>query len=100
MIKENPAEDVQLVLNATRETVDPRQYNLPTGTDVAVIIPTERNDISSRDVVIYKSASHHPTGQSMMIINTEHPMYDPLMYVLMFPYGDKGWELGCHTSRN
>ena len=19
-------------------------------------------------------------------------MYDPLMYVLMFPYGDKGWE--------
>ena len=20
-------------------------------------------------------------------------MYDPLLYVLMFPYGDKGWEL-------
>ena len=25
-------------------------------------------------------------------------MYDPLIYVLMFPYGDKGWELGCHKS--
>ena len=25
-------------------------------------------------------------------------MYDPLMYVLMFPSGDKGFQLGCNTS--
>ena len=100
VINEKPTEDVQLVLKATRDTVDPTRYNLPTGTDVAVIIPTERNDISHRDVVIYKSAAQHPTGQSLMKISTEHPMYDPLMYVLMFPYGDKGWELGKHKSQN
>ena len=100
VIKENPTGDIQLVLKTTREIVDLRRYNLPVGTDVAVIIHTEHNDISSRDIVIYKSASQHPTGQSLMKISTEHPMYDPLMYVLMFPYGDKGWELGCHTSKN
>ena len=26
-------------------------------------------------------------------------MYDPLMYVLMFPLGDKGWEKD-HASKN
>ena len=89
-----------MVLKATRQTIDPRRYNLPTGTDVAVIIPTEKNDTSRRDVAIYKSSVNHPAGQSLMRISTEHPMYDPLMYVLMFPYGDKGWELGCHKSGN
>ena len=59
VIKENPTEDIQLALKTTRHTVDPRRYNLPTGTDVAVIIPTENSDISSQDVVVYKSVSQH-----------------------------------------
>ena len=63
VIKEKPTENVQLGVKATRDTIDPRRYNLPTGTDVAVIIPTERNDITSRGIVIYKSTLH-PTGQT------------------------------------
>ena len=55
VIKEKPTEDAQLDLKTTRNTIDPRRYNLPTGTDVAVIIPMERNEISRRDVVIYKN---------------------------------------------
>ena len=94
-IKDNPAEDIQLVLKETRDTIDPRRYNLPTGTDIAVIIPTERNDISKRDVVICKNSAKHATGKAMMKISTEHPIYDPLMYVLMFPYGDKDGSLGA-----
>ena len=27
-------------------------------------------------------------------------MYDPLIYILMFPYGDKGWELGSFHASN
>ena len=65
-----------------------------------MIIPTERNDITSQDVVIYKSTTQHPTGQNLMKICIEHPMYDPLMYVLIFPHGDKGWELGKHTLKH
>ena len=27
-----------------------------------------------------------------MSMKSTHPMYDPLMYVLIFPYGDMVWE--------
>ena len=46
----------------------------------------------ARDVVVYKSAEDHPNGHTLMRIETIHPMYDPLMYVLMFPFGDKGFS--------
>ena len=39
-------------------------------------------------------------GQSLLKINARHPMYDPVMYVLMFPFGDKGWELRSFSSTN
>ena len=100
VINENPAEDVKLVLKATGNKVDPHRYNLPTGTDIAVIMPTDSNQtLSKRDIVVYKSAEYHSNGHSLMTINTEHPMYDPLMYVLMFPFGDKGYDLGIYTSK-
>ena len=67
--------------------MDPCRYNLPTGTDVAVIMPAETIETPcKRDVVVYKSAEDHPNGHTLMRIETIHPMYDPLMYVLMFPF--------------
>ena len=99
IIKENPTFDIKLVLRATGNKVDPCRYNLPTGTDVAVIMTTDQYEgTSKRDTVVYKSAEQHPDGKGLMTIGTEHPMYDPLMYVLMFPYGDKGYELDSYTS--
>ena len=92
IIKQKPTEDVRLVLKATRRTADPQRYNIPTGSDVAAVIPT--------DSLIYKNAAHHPNGLSLMNIDTRHPMYDPLMYVVIFPHGDKGWEDGCHQLIN
>ena len=60
-------------------------------------MPADTQDVTStRDVIIYKTAAHHPTGKSLMRIETIHPMYDPLMYVLIFPFGDKGFEPKCH----
>ena len=74
-------------------------YNLPTGTDVAVIMPAETTEAPcKRDVVVYKSAEDHPNGHTLMRIDTIHPMYDPLMYVLMFPFGDKGFSPDAHLS--
>ena len=87
-----------MILKATNNTVDPRQYNLPTGSDVAVIMPTDSETASRRDIIIYKSAAQHPNGQSLMQVDGNHPMYDPLMYVLMFPYGDEGFELDTYRS--
>ena len=55
-----------------------------------------------RDVVVYKSAKDHPNGNTLMRIETIHAMYDPLMYVLMFPFGDKGFSPETHplTKKN
>ena len=64
IIKKRPTQDVQLILKATGKNVDPRRYNLPTGTDMAEIIPTDENcTVSGRDVVIHKSVAFHPEGQ-------------------------------------
>ena len=65
---------------------------MPTGSDVALIISTGETTVSKWDIVIYKSAASHSDGKSLMKINVTHPMYDPLMYVLIFPFGDKGWK--------
>ena len=94
IMKENPSQDVKLVLRAHDEksNIDPHRYNLPTGTDLAVILPVDRQDASQRDVVVYKNAKSHPGGKYLMNIKATHPMYDPLMYVLIFPFGDLGWE--------
>lgn len=69
VINQKQTEDVCLVLKATRKTVDPRRYNITTASNVAVVMPAECQNIATgRDVVIYKSAAHHPHGLSLMII--------------------------------
>ena len=96
-IAENPAVDIKLVLRSPGKCIDQRRYNLPTGTDVAVIMPPDTTEsLGKRDVVVYKSAGNHPNGHKLMSIASIHPMYDPLMYVLMFPFGDKGFSPDAH----
>ena len=93
----NPACDIKLVLRSPSKQVDPYRYNLATGTDVAVIMPAETLETPcKRDVVLYKPTQDHPSGQALMKIDIIHPMYDPLMYVLMFPFGDKGLSIDAH----
>ena len=43
IMRENLTEDIQLVLrsHAQNSNIDPQRYNLPTGTDVAVILPAD-----------------------------------------------------------
>ena len=63
IIKENATVDVKLVLKARGDQIDPCRYNLPAGTDIAIIMPTHPNqNISRRDIVVYKSAEHHLDG--------------------------------------
>ena len=77
-IAENPAVDVKLVLRSPGKQVDPHRYNLPAGTDVAVIMPPETTEAPcKRYVVVYKSAKDHPNGNTLIWIETIHPMYDP-----------------------
>ena len=51
VIKQNPTMDIKLVLRATGNQVDPHRYNLLSGTDITVIMPTDSNQGPSRRVL-------------------------------------------------
>ncbi len=53
----------------------------------------------AKDIVVYKSAEEHPEKKNIVYLNDSHPMYDPLLYVLLFPFGDKGWENCSNMTR-
>ena len=88
------------MLQATGKTIDPWCFNVPTGTDIGVMIPTDSDMLPTKDLVVYRNASQHPNGKVMMKIDGRHLMYDPLLYVLIFQDGDKGWELGSFHISN
>ncbi len=99
MVQQNPSQDIQLVLKATG-TPDPRRYNLPTGNDLAIVIPqVATNKPTYRDVVLYKTANDHPQGYTTVCINEMHPMYDPTAYPLLFVFGDKGYDYQAFKSK-
>jgi len=77
---------ISLKLHFTAGT-DQQCYNLPTSSEVAVIISgTYSQKEESRDVVLHLKA-----GPLKWIYET-HPAYQPLLYVLLFPRGEHGWH--------
>ena len=87
ILEQYPTQDVRLVLKATG-TPDRRRYNLPTGDDIAIVIPqVAEHEPSRRDVVLYRTAQHNPAGHETVRIHELHPLYDPMAYPLLFMYG-------------
>lgn len=77
------------------KTNDKRVYNMSTADEIAVILPGDGTENSgSRDIII-----HLRGGQHLERISECHPAYLPLHYVLLFPYGDLGWDIN-HTKWN
>ena len=100
MLHCNPTQDVALVLKTSGEGIDRCQYNVPTGSDIAMVIPVENESQPlNKNIVIYKNKDRHPGKDNLMLMDDKNPMYDPLLHVLMFPYGDKGWELKCNCTQ-
>ncbi|XP_042055739.1 uncharacterized protein LOC121800221 [Salvia splendens] len=65
---------------------DGRTYNLPSVSEVAVLIVGDLDEaFGDRDIIIeYKSGK-------LQRINELHPSYLPLQYPLLFPYGEDGY---------
>jgi hypothetical protein len=88
--KERMGQDVNLLLNLTTfdaKKQDPRRYNLPTASEVGVIISKDPSDINSaRDLII----EHR--GGLLKRISELHSAYLPLRFPLLFPYGEPGWH--------
>ncbi|XP_058217651.1 uncharacterized protein LOC131328777 isoform X1 [Rhododendron vialii] len=67
---------------------DRRRYNLPTTDEIAVVVPGDGTKASGmRDIIL-----HLRGDNGLMRINECHPAYLPLHYVLLFLYGEFGWE--------
>lgn len=65
---------------------DLRRENLPTGDEIALLIPGEYGQSSFRDIVL---ADRNGPGYST--ISPTHPAYLPLAYPLILPFGTCPW---------
>ena len=88
--KERMGQDVDLLLNLTTfdaKRKDPRRYNLPSASEVGVIIAKDPSNVNaSRDLIIERH------GGQLKRISELHSGYLPLRFPLLFPYGQPGWH--------
>ena len=68
-----------------------RRYNLPASSEIAAVLPGDNT--GNLDIVV-----HCRTGE-LQRISTLHRCYDPLHYVLLFPFGTDGWQRGLLNSK-
>ncbi|KAI3860984.1 hypothetical protein MKW92_046656, partial [Papaver armeniacum] len=87
---ESRGDDVHVSLQYNKES-DKRRYNLPTAYEIDVILPEDGQTINSgaRDIILHLKGS-----RALQRINECNPAYLPLHYVLLFLYGELGWEPG------
>ena len=92
------SENLKLVLKQDTYK-DLRRYNLPTASEIAVIIPNYSSDLpTNRDIVLFKRSSNNPDAHDITHIKETKQYYDPLHYVLIFPYADVGWRPGIQQA--
>lgn len=86
----------QLVQHCTLRLVNPwqatsREFNLPTAHEVGMIVcgtSNSTNAPSTRDIIV------HLRGGGFQRIREVDPVYLPLHYVLILPWGTQGWTEG------
>ena len=92
-MKADESNNFQMIIKSDLQGKDIRKYNKPTSSDIAVVIQDDCSEpIGSRDIVINKKSG------DIIRISELNGHYDPLMYVLLFPYGEKGFELGIKDN--
>jgi hypothetical protein len=69
-----------------------QQENLPTASEVAVIIPDISPDWHKRTFhdMVLTLYNDQVDNSSLQCVNPSYAAYLPLQYVLLFPHGDKG----------
>ncbi|XP_042055868.1 uncharacterized protein LOC121800363 [Salvia splendens] len=74
---------------------DGRTYNLPSVSEVAVLVVGDSDEaLGDRDIIVVEKS-----GQ-LQRISELHPSYLPLQYPLLFPYGEDGYREDIGFSRN
>ncbi|CAG8765712.1 10251_t:CDS:1 [Cetraspora pellucida] len=93
ILSSNSSFDLRIVITDNRPT-DPRCYNTPSATEVAVIMVSAEHEPEPLqcDIVL------HLREGEFQRISELHRTYEPLHYVLMFPRGEDGWHYNIPTS--
>nr|GEX90409.1 reverse transcriptase domain-containing protein [Tanacetum cinerariifolium] len=68
------------------------QYNLPTASQVAALIPGDGNPTESHDVII-EEPGNEENRNGVKRSSELHPSFMALQYLLLFPYGEDGFHL-------
>ena len=91
--------DIYIAIHADKKPQEEhaRRYNLPSSSEVAILLPNEPRSTESRTIVCALQASRRDRG--LQFFKETHRSYDPLSYPLLFPYGTDGFHLGIHHQR-
>ncbi|XP_072086983.1 uncharacterized protein [Arachis hypogaea] len=90
--KNENSPDIKMKLIRNR-VKDGRLYNLPTASEVSILIVGDIDEsILDRDIII------EITSKKLQRIDVLHPLYLPLQYPLLFPYEEDGFRPGIETS--
>jgi hypothetical protein len=72
---------------------DPAQYNLPTTDELSMLIVGDFSlDTFKRDIIIEKH------NRYLKHISSLHPAYMALQYPLLFPYGERGFQVVLYNG--
>ena len=72
---------------------DPVQYNLPTTDELAMLVVGDFSlENFKRDIIIESKSGH------LHQISSLHPAYMALQYPLLFPFGERGFQVGVIYS--
>ncbi|OWZ08500.1 Helitron helicase [Phytophthora megakarya] len=81
-------ETVNLTLHLHADKGRPGTTILPTVSEVGVVMVDDRNTRNTRNLIVYFKQ------RGLFRIFESNPMYDPLMYPLLFPVGEHGCTYG------
>ena len=81
-----PIKDLSMCIGYTRKH-HPRRYNAPTCNEIAVVFTGKDGEpLSNRQVAV------HSRNGALRFMHDTNPSLDPMVYPLLFPHGDWGWN--------
>ena len=96
-VPEDAVQQMRLVISATARPTDQhrRRYNLPEGfQEVSVLVGEEPGH---QDIVLRRRPGGD--GPYLQVINETHRAFEPLHFVLLFPFGTAGWHTNLPQAR-
>lgn len=91
VLANNPAPLVSLIFRRDRQS-DKRRYNTPTSNEIAMVFLNDDGEPPfERDIRIYPRNPNNPQ-EKFVNIKILDPNLDPMVYALLYPYGEAGWQ--------